>query len=152
HRAARAAAVPTGSARQEDQGQHSLRRVLVMAEETIGNYRLVNLMMTGHMSQVWEVVENSSHRHFAMKLLLPEKEKDHECRRLLVHEAEVGHKLAHPNVIKIVHVATKQKPPHFVMEFFPAGSLKLRQIRKQFDFIKERIHSILRQAATGLAY
>src|SRR5205823_12096422 len=72
--------------------------------------------------------------------------------RLLIHEAEVGHKLAHANVIRIVHVATRVKPPHFVMEFFPAGSLKLRQIRKQFAFIKERIQSILRQAATGLAY
>jgi serine/threonine protein kinase len=123
-----------------------------MAEEIIGGYRLVNLMMTGHMSQVWEVVEASSHRHFAMKLLLPEKEKDSECRRLLVHEAMVGQKMAHPNVIRIVHVATTQKPPYFVMEFFPAGSLKVRLLRKQFDFVKQRVHNILRQAATGLAY
>src|SRR5258707_7961624 len=109
-------------------------------------------MHPGHMSQVWEVVELSSHRHFAMKLLLPEKVKDAEMRRLMIHEAFVGKQMAHPNVIKIVHVGQDKRNPHFVMEFFPAGSLKMRIVRKQFDFIKERAHSIFRQVATGLAY
>jgi serine/threonine protein kinase len=123
-----------------------------VAEEIIGGYRLQTLMQSGQSSQVWEVVEVTSHRHFAMKILLPEKEKDRECRRLLSHEATVGQKLAHPNVIRIVHVDMKHKPPYFVMEFFPAGSLKLRIARKQYDFVTERLPSILKQAATGLAY
>jgi serine/threonine-protein kinase len=123
-----------------------------VAEEILGNYRLLNLMMTGQTSQVWEAVELSSHRHFAIKLLLPEKAAIAENRRLLFHEASVGQKLAHANIIKIVHVNTDPKTPYFVMEYFPAGSLKLRLVRKQFDFIKERAHSIFKQAATGLAY
>lgn len=123
-----------------------------MAEEVIDGYKLQNLMMTGQSSQVWEVVELSSHRHFAMKLLLPEKAKRPEFRRLLFHEANVGKQLAHPNVIKIVHVGEGKDHSYFVMEFFPAGSLKLRIVRKQYDFIKERAHSIFKQAATGLAY
>ena len=61
-----------------------------MASELIGNYRLVKQMATGQMSQVYEVVENSSGRHFAMKLLLPEKVDDAEARHFLLHEAEVG--------------------------------------------------------------
>ncbi len=123
-----------------------------MAEEVIGGYRLVNLMMTGQSSQVWEVVELSSHRHFAMKLLLPEKVRDAEHRRLLLHEASVGRELAHANVIKITHVSRDSKNPYFIMEFFPAGSLKLRIMRKQYEFIKEKAHDIFKQAATGLAY
>jgi serine/threonine protein kinase len=123
-----------------------------MADEVIGGYRLLKVMFTGRYSQVWEVVEASSHRHFAMKLLLPEKEKVAEFRRELAHEATVGKKLAHPNVIRIVHIGVKEKPPNLVMEFFPAGSLGQRLIRKQHDFVKERIHGILKQAATGLAF
>jgi serine/threonine protein kinase len=123
-----------------------------VADEVIGGYRLQNLMMTGQSSQVWEVVELSSHRHFAMKLLLPEKASQAEHRRAMTHEAQVGRKLAHPNIIKIVAVGEDRKNPYFVMEFFPAGSLKVRLVRKQFDFIKERAHSIFKQAATGLAY
>jgi serine/threonine-protein kinase len=98
------------------------------------------------------VVELTSHRHFAMKLLLPEKVTSGEHRRFLMHEASVGVKLAHPNIIRIVAVSKDPKNPYYVMEFFPAGSLKLRILRKQFDFIYERAHSILKQAATALAY
>jgi serine/threonine protein kinase len=123
-----------------------------VAEEIIGGYRLQTLMMQGQTSQVWEVVELISHRHFAMKLLLPEKARVADHRRLLMHEANVGKKLAHPNVIKIVAVSKEPRNPYFVMEFFPAGSLKLRIVRKQFEFIKERATGIFKQAATALAY
>ena len=64
-----------------------------MAEETIGNYRLLNCMFTGQVSQVWEVVETSSHRHFAMKLLLRARGHDAESKRMLYHEAKVGKEL-----------------------------------------------------------
>src|SRR5437762_791319 len=109
-------------------------------------------MMTGQTSQVWEVVEVSSHRHFAMKLLLPEKAREAEFRHLLIHEASVGIALRHPNVIKIVKLEKHPENPYFVMEFFPAGSLKLRLMRKQLDFIKEKAQDIFKQTATALAY
>ncbi|MFL5244085.1 MAG: serine/threonine-protein kinase [Gemmataceae bacterium] len=123
-----------------------------MAEELIGGYRLQKHMMTGQTSQVWEVVEASSNRHFAMKLLLPERARDPEHRRLLFHEAMVGKQLAHPNIIKIVTVIRDPQNPAIVMEFFPAGSLKLRLLNKQLDFVKDRAHEIFKQAATALAF
>jgi serine/threonine-protein kinase len=123
-----------------------------MPEEVIGNYRLLKHMVTGQTSQVWEVVENSSGRHFAMKLLLPEKASDPVMRRFLLHEAEVGKSLAHPNIIKIVAVDRQPEHPHFVMEYFPAGNLKLRIMRKEKDFLFEKTPDILKQAATGLAF
>jgi serine/threonine protein kinase len=123
-----------------------------MAEEIIGGYRLLKCMMTGQSSQVWEVVEVSSHRHFAMKLLLPEKAKENAQRRLLMHEASVGKELTHPNVIRIAAIGNETEHCYYVMEFFPAGSLKIRLNLKQFDFIKERCHSILKQAAIAMAY
>lgn len=124
-----------------------------MADDIIiGGYRLRNLLMTGQTSQVWEVVELISNRHFAMKVLLPEKVSDPVHRRLLIHEAEVGKELRHANVVRIISLNKSSKNPFFIMEFFSAGSLKVRLLRKQFDFIKERSASIFKQAATGLAY
>jgi eukaryotic-like serine/threonine-protein kinase len=125
-----------------------------MADEIIDNYRLLKCLMTGQTSQVWEVVEQTSHRHFAMKILLPEKAKDSDLRKLLFHEADVGKELSHPNVIKITAVSSVKDKEHayYVMEFFPAGSLKHRLQQKHYEFIKERAHSILKQAATALAY
>ena len=123
-----------------------------MAEEIVGGYRLRTLMMTGQTSQVWEVVEVSSNRHFAMKLLLPEKVRDAEHRRFLFHEAEVGKQLAHQNIIKIVTLIRDSANPCFVMEYFPAGSLKIRLMRKQTELIHDRLQDILKQAATALAF
>lgn len=123
-----------------------------MSGEVIGGYRLQTHLMTGQSSQVWEVVELSSGRHFAMKIMLPESAKDDDKKKQFLHEADVGIKLRHPNVIKIMHVERKHETPFFVMEFFPSGALKLRLVRKQFDFIKEHALSIFKQAATALAY
>jgi serine/threonine-protein kinase len=123
-----------------------------VAEEVIGGYRLVKHMMTGQTSQVWEVVEGASGRHFALKLLLPERVKDLMYRRMLIHEAVVGRKLAHPNIIRIVAFEPKGGSPYFVMEFFPAGNLRLRITRKEHEFIRTHAHSILKQTATALAF
>jgi serine/threonine protein kinase len=123
-----------------------------MADEVIGDYRLVKQLATGQMSQVYEVVEGSSHRHFAMKLLLPEKVHDGPARAFLLHEAEVGLELAHPNIIRIYKVARNPNNPYFVMEFFPSGSLKALLMRKEPEFLREKGQDILKQAATGLAF
>jgi serine/threonine-protein kinase len=123
-----------------------------MAGEIIGGYRQVKHLATGQTSQVWEVVESTSGCHFAMKLLLPEKAADPELRRFLLHEADVGRQLAHPNIIRIVSVVRNPQQPYFVMDFFPAGNLKLRIQHKETDFITEWAHDILKQAATALAF
>ena len=73
---------------------------------------------------------------------------------MLFHEADMGKKFAHPNIIRIVSVSKDKVNPHFVMEFFPAGSLKSRimHIDKEMEFIREKCQDILKQAATGLAF
>jgi serine/threonine protein kinase len=122
-----------------------------VSEEVIGGYRLLKHLVTGQASQVWEV-RDASGRHFAMKLLLPEKVNNAQFRHFLLHEAEVGKELTHPNVIRIVNVDRDPKNPYFVMEFFPAGNLKLRIQRKETPFIREKAQDILKQIATGLAF
>ena len=92
----------------------------------INGYRLRSLLQTGQVSQVFEVVEVKSNRHFAMKLLLPEAAEKAEHRRTLFNEAEVGEKMTHANVIRIVRVSRAKDTPHFIMEFFPSGGLRLR--------------------------
>ncbi len=118
----------------------------------LNGFRFQNHISTGQSSQVWEVVEGHSGRHFAMKTLLPEKAREADMRQFLFHEAEVGRELAHPNIIRIVKVDHSKHNPNFIMEFFPSGSLKLKIMHKHMDFIREHGHSILKQAATALAF
>src|SRR5439155_4425773 len=112
--------------------------------EIIGGYKLRSLLQTGQSSQVFEVVEPNSNRHFAMKVLLPEKASDPDQRRNLFNEAEVGIKLTHGNVIRIHKVNRSRENPHFIMEFFPSGSLRLRLQGKDFAFIKEHSRKIFK--------
>ena len=120
--------------------------------EVVGGYKLRTLLHTGATSQVYEVVEPGSGRHFAMKVLLPEAAGVGEHRSALFHEAEVGMKLKHDNVVNILKVNKSATQPHFVMEYFPAGSLGLRLRAKDLGFIKQNARKIFREAATGLAY
>ncbi|HQR05821.1 MAG TPA: serine/threonine-protein kinase [Gemmatales bacterium] len=121
------------------------------SEQTIGGYRLMKHMTTGQTSQVWEVNEPGSGRHFAMKLLLPEFTKDPLHRKMLEHEAKVGLPLSHPNVIKMLKLAKDKDTQYLIMEFFPGGNIKLRMMRKH-TIVHERCHSILTQAAAGIAH
>jgi serine/threonine protein kinase len=123
-----------------------------VADEVIGGYKLLKHLVTGQTSQVWEVVEGSSGRHFALKLLLPEKAALPEFRRFLLHEADVGKSLAHPNIIRIITVGRDPLNPYYVMEYFPAGNLKLRIMHKEWDYLREKAQDILKQAATALAF
>ena len=105
--------------------------------ETIGGYKLRSLLQTGKVSQVFEVVEPHSNRHFAMKILLPEAAAQSDIRANLFHEAAVGTKLRHENVIHILKVDRTTLSPHFIMEYFPSGSMRTRLMAKDFTFIKE---------------
>src|SRR3954469_23034037 len=120
--------------------------------ETIGGYKLRSLLQTGQVSQVFEVVEPHSNRHFAMKVLLPEAAEKSDVRANLSHEAEVGTRLRHENVIHILKVSRDPHSPHFIMEYFPSGSMRTRLMGKDFTFIKEHARTIFKQATTGLAY
>jgi serine/threonine-protein kinase len=91
-------------------------------------------------------------RHFAMKVLLPEAARKPEERAILFHEAEVGKKLAHANLVRIISINRSPDTPFFVMEFFPSGSLRTRIQNKDTAFLREHIDKIVKHAATGLAY
>jgi serine/threonine protein kinase len=120
--------------------------------ELIGGYKLRTLLQTGQTSQVFEVTEPKSGLHYAMKLLLPEAAGKAEHRNALFNEAEVGVKLTHQNVCRIFKVNKSETNPHFIMEFFPSGSLRLRLQGKDTKFIKEHARKIFKEMATGLAY
>jgi eukaryotic-like serine/threonine-protein kinase len=121
-------------------------------QEIIEGYRLRKQLPTGQTSQVYEVVEVLSNRHFAMKILLPETARDPVHRKLLFHEAEVGKQLTHPNIIRIFKVSRSMTTPHFIMEYFPSGSLRTRLIMREMGFVHEHLQNILKQIATGLAF
>lgn len=123
--------------------------------QIIGGYKLRGLLHTGRESQVWEVVEPTSNRHFAMKVLLPEFADSKAERNKLFNDAEIGMKLRHENVVHVVKVNRGTGTPHFIMEYFASGSIRRRLISKDpkdKEFLRVNAKKIFKQTATGLAY
>jgi serine/threonine protein kinase len=108
-------------------------------------------MMTGQTSQVWEAIQELTGRRYALKLLLPERARQPEHRKYLDNEAKVGQQLHHPRIIKVFEYFPDKENPHFVMEFFPSGNLKLRIVKKH-ELVRTYAQSIIEQAAEALAY
>jgi serine/threonine protein kinase len=124
---------------------------VVIGDQQIDTYRLLNLMMTGQTSQVWESTELSSGRHFAIKMLLPEHARSPMQRHYLFHEYRVGKQVTHPKVIKMLDLRRDPEHPYVIMEFFPSTNLKLRLMHKD-PFARENLKEIIEQTATALAY
>lgn len=123
--------------------------------QLIGGYKIRSLLQTSLFTQVFEVVEPNSGRHFAMKILLPEHSDNAKHRKPLFAEAEIGIKLRHENVVNVIKVNKSLQTPHFVMEYFPAGSIRKRLQSKDprdKEFLKQHAKKIFKQACTGLAY
>ena len=142
-------------------GERSLVRAIAISrdgvyvargsQDSIGPYRLLNLIMTGQTSQVWEAMHDIKRERFAIKILLPECAKDSEHVAFMKNEFAVGSKLEHPRVIRLHELGTFQKAPYLAMEFFPFPNVK-QFVRRGFDQVGFRVAQIIEQAAEGLAY
>jgi eukaryotic-like serine/threonine-protein kinase len=124
--------------------------------QIIGGYKLRGLLHTGRDTQVWEVVEPTSNRHFAMKILLPEFVTSKVERGKLFNDAMIGKELRHENVINIQKVsASNATTPYFIMEYFAAGAIRRRLISKDpkdKEFLKFNSRKIIKQCCTAMAY
>jgi serine/threonine protein kinase len=117
--------------------------------DKLGPYRLINLLMTGQTSQVWEAVDDETRKRVAVKMLLPEYRKDSMHVSFLKREFEVAGAVDHPRVIKIQGYATHMRIQYLTMELFPWPNMKFFVQRgvDRYAFLAEQL---IRQAAEGL--
>ncbi|MEZ6048130.1 MAG: hypothetical protein R3C11_21650, partial [Planctomycetaceae bacterium] len=68
-----------------------------MSEDAIlvDGYELLNCIATGTSTQIWEVMEQGTSRHFVMKLMNPDAYAKSAERNAIKHEAKVGQALEH---------------------------------------------------------
>ncbi|MBX3437970.1 MAG: serine/threonine protein kinase [Planctomycetaceae bacterium] len=121
------------------------------AELAINGYELVNCIATGTMTQVWEVKQTASSQSFAMKLLLPEALKEGEQKQIMRHEASVGKRLDHPNIIRFVESKITRKYGYIVMELFRSQNLK-SLIRGDLHATHARLRRIMECCTQAFAH
>ncbi len=120
-------------------------------QQSLGPYRLLNIVKTGQTSQVWAVINDLNQDRMALKILLSEFRKDREHLAYLRHEFTVGKGMDHKRVMHITDHMVVGGIPFLAMEFFPYPNMKdvINQVR---DHVGHLMPRMIEQAAEGLAY
>jgi serine/threonine protein kinase len=125
----------------------------VQGEEKIGGYRFVRMILPGQSSTIMEVAQEGTGRRFALKQLNPAKAEESFHRKAFEFEAKLGQELHHPNLVKVHEYIRDKSNPYFVMDFFPSEHLRLLlNKRDKADWLKAKLHRIIEQTASALAY
>ncbi len=115
----------------------------------LGPFRLLNVIHTGHASQIWQAYDDRKRRRVCMKTLLENFRRDREQVGYLRWEYAIGRELQHPNVIEIETYDVDRGRPYLVMEWFAAPNMKNR-IRQGIEPMLHLIEGVVEQAAVGL--
>jgi serine/threonine protein kinase len=91
--------------------------------EDVGPYRIVSILGTGSMGQVFQVEHQTSKHTEAMKVLLAEVASDSQFLRFM-REIEVQGRLDHPNIARVHNALHFKNSLILVMEFVEGRSLE----------------------------
>ena len=121
---------------------------------TVGRYRLLSLIATGGMAQVWIAKPEASalSRTVAIKLVRPELAADEEYSRMFIDEAMAASAIHHPNVCEIEELGRDGDLLFMVLEWVPGVSLaRILQVEREIRPIGDDIAArIVADACAGL--
>ena len=114
-------------------------------------YQLVMCVASGSSSQVWEVVEKSSSRHLAMKLLKTDVPEFKANKAQLKRESEILKLLDHPMIVKFEKYSSNRDHSYILMEYFRASNLKL-QIKADTNGVHLKVRQLFEGICSALAH
>lgn len=114
-------------------------------------YQTVMCIASGSSSQVWEVVEKTSARHMAMKLLKQDVPEFKQNKAQLKRESEIMKTLDHPNIIKFERFSSSRDHTYILMEHFRASNLKL-QIKSETNKVHLKVRGLFEGICAALSH
>lgn len=117
----------------------------------LGPFQLIRLIRSGATTQVWEARRTGEKERVALKVILADYQNDKNEIAQMMHEAEVGKELRHPNVIAIFGFHNANGLPFLEMQLFHAKNLKI-ELRERPHFVQINIKQIIQKCAAGLAH
>lgn len=89
-----------------------------------GRFRLLNHIRSGRNTQVWEAIDDSERKKYAIKLLRADH-TDKSVSEYLRKEFAVGKKMDHPRIIRYVEIGTFRKLPFLAIDYYGYPNLKV---------------------------
>ena len=114
-------------------------------------YQLAMCIASGSSSQVWEVVEMSSGRHMAMKLLKTDVPEFKENKAQMKRESEIHKLLDHPQIVKFEKYSSNRDHTYILMEYFRASNLKL-QIKADTNGVHLKVRQLFEGVCAALSH
>lgn len=120
-----------------------------MVGKTLLHYKIIEKIGEGGMGVVYKALDTHLDRQVAIKVLPPDKIKDHESKQRFVQEAKSASALCHPNIVVVHDVASDQGLDFIVMELVEGQSLNKLIKRKGLKLSEALKYAV--QIADGLA-
>ncbi len=125
---------------------------MALAGQTaLGSYRLLRVIKTGQTSQVWSAINDLNQERVAVKVLLSEFRQNKEHRAFLKNEYDVGKRLAHPSIIRMIDYNVLSGVPFLVMEHFDYPNMK-DIINKVLDQVGWLLPNVIQRAGEAVAH
>ncbi|HNX38731.1 MAG TPA: serine/threonine-protein kinase, partial [Candidatus Cloacimonadota bacterium] len=119
--------------------------------DQINQYKIIGLLGTGGMGEVYLVEEEFTQRKLALKTLNPKLTEDLQCRERFINEAKIMSAFNHRNIVQIHGFFSFNQVYCMIIDYVPGGSVK--DLIDQIGPIpEERALKIFIQVTEGLAY
>lgn len=99
-------------------------RKLQFQERTLGHYRLLSLLGSGGMGEVYLAEDLNLRRKVAVKMLPEHMSQDSDGLRRFEMEAKMASALNDPHIITIYEIGWEDERPYIVTEFVPGMTLR----------------------------
>ncbi len=95
-----------------------------LAGQSVSHYRVLHLLGSGGMGEVWLAKDMRLGRQVALKLLPSRLAADKGLARRLIREAQVASALNHPNILTVHDVGEHDGHPYVISEYVEGVSLR----------------------------
>ena len=110
----------------DDQATKQHFRPRLVPGSLIDHFKLLRLLGTGGMSEVYLARDTRLGRKVALKLILGEQTDSPRLRRMFRAEAQATASFNHPNIVTIYHVGQHEESPYLALEYLEGETLTAR--------------------------
>lgn len=114
----------------------------------ISHYKIISLLGTGGMGEVYLAEDKELDRQVALKFLPPPLCRDEDCRTRFKREAQAAAALKHPNIVTIYEVSEFEGRSFIAMEYCEGQTLD--HLIKNHDLPLDRVLDLSVQICAGL--
>lgn len=118
----------------------------------LNGYRVISKLIECPETVLYRGVNERNFHEVVIKMVLPRLTQSGDLVRQLRREAKYECAFNHPNIIKGRGFFARPMRPHFIMDYFPAKSIRFRMMDANDTVVATYLKKIMLEAGDALAY